>query len=60
MKKIFNTLFIATLAIIFLSCKDDEIKTTETATTGSLDLASLVVSYDPSAQVLRSTDVNRP
>ena len=57
MKKIFNTLFIATLAIIFLSCKDDEIKTTETATTGSLDLASLVVSYDPSAQVLRSTDV---
>ena len=57
MKNIFKTGIIAILAIVLFSCKEDEILTTETSTTGEVDLASLAITYAPSSQIMRSTDV---
>lgn len=57
MKNIFKTLIIASLAVILFSC-NEEIPQTDTATTGKVDFASLTVSYDPNANLLRSTDVS--
>lgn len=57
MKKIFKYFVIASVAIIATACKEEGIHT-EQGTTGTVDLASLVVSYDASANIMRSTDVN--
>lgn len=57
MKNIFKTSIIAVLAIILFSCKEEDIPTTPTSTTGNVDFASLTVTYDPTTKVLRSTDV---
>lgn len=57
MKNIFKTLIIASLAVILFSCKED-LPQPENSTTGQVDFATLTVSYDPSANLLRSTDVS--
>lgn len=56
MKKIFQILILATIAISFIACKEDE--PTPQKTTGDIALSSLLVSYDPTATIVRSTDVN--
>ncbi len=56
MKKIFQLFILATIAISFLACREDE--PVNKATTGEVDLSSLSVSYNHNATIVRSTDVN--
>lgn len=57
MKKIFQLFILATIALSFIACKNDE--PTPQQTTGEIALSSLSVTYDPTATIVRSVDVNK-
>lgn len=56
MKKFFQLFIFATIALSLISCREDE--PTNTVTTGEIELSSLLVTYNPTANIVRSTDVN--
>ena len=58
MKKILSSLIIATVALSLSSCKKENIDYPSTGKNGSVDLSTLVVSYDPSATIVRSGSVD--
>ncbi len=55
MKKILSSVLLITLACMFFSCKKEAIiYPEESKTHGTLDLSSLIVTYDPAETVLKS------
>ncbi len=58
MKKILSSLIIATVIVTFASCKKENIDYPTNGNNGSVDLSTLIVSYDPTATIVRSGGVD--
>ena len=58
MKKILYSFFIIFLSVAMISCHNEKLDTGEPATTGTIDLSTLIVNCDYSTEVLRSVDVS--